>query len=49
MSSNPESRQGFLSRYKKYLIALVLLYVILTPALVLLSLSDRVPFDYQVF
>ncbi len=43
------TKQGFFSRYKKYLIAFVLLYIILTLALVLLSRSDHVPFQYQVF
>jgi len=36
-------------RYKKYLIAIVLLYIILTLVLVFKSCSDQVPFQYQVF
>jgi len=50
MSSKTDgTKAGFLSRYRKHLIAIVLLYVILTLALVLLSRTDSVPFQYQVF
>jgi hypothetical protein len=42
-------KQGFWSRYKKYVIALVLIWVILTLVLLFLSSGDRLPFEYQVF
>jgi hypothetical protein len=48
-SKKDETKRGFLSRYKKPLIVIVLLYIILTLALVFLSRTDSVPFDYQVF
>ena len=41
--------RSFFSRYKKHLIVLVVLYILLTLALILLSRSDDVPFQYQVF
>ena len=44
-----ETKRGFLSRHKKTLIVIVLLYFILTLALIFLSRTDSVPFDYQVF
>ena len=44
-----ETRQGFFSRYKKHLIVFVVLYILLTLALILLSRSDSAPFQYQVF
>ena len=42
-------KQGFWSKYKKYVIALVLFYVILALVLLFLSGGDRLPFEYQVF
>ena len=48
-SKQDETKRGFFSRYKKALIVIVLLYIILTLALVFLSRTDSVPFDYQVF
>jgi hypothetical protein len=42
-------KQGFWSRYKKYVIALVLIWVILTLALLFLTGGDNLPFEYQVF
>ena len=48
-SKKDETKRGFLSRYKKTLIVIVVLYIILTLALVFLSRTDNVPFDYQVF
>jgi hypothetical protein len=42
-------KQGFWSKYKKYVIALVLIWVLLTLALLFLPRGDRLPFEYQVF
>jgi hypothetical protein len=42
-------KRGFVFRYRKYLIAIVLAYIILTLVLIFLSRSDQVPFQYQVF
>lgn len=48
-SKQDETKRGFLSRHKKTLIVIVVLYIILTLALIFLSRTDSVPFDYQVF
>jgi hypothetical protein len=48
-SKKDETKRGFLSRHKKTLFVIVLLYIILTLALIFLSRTDSVPFDYQVF
>jgi hypothetical protein len=48
-SRTDETKQGFFSRYKKLLIVIVVLYIVLTLALILVSRSDSAPFRYQVF
>ncbi len=48
-SRTDETRKGFFSRYKKHLIVVVVLYIVLTVVLILVSRSDGAPFRYQVF
>jgi hypothetical protein len=42
-------KQALWSRYKKYVNALVLVWIIVTLVLLFLSSGDRLPFEYQVF
>lgn len=44
-----EQKKGFFARNKKYFIAFLAIYVVLTVILILSSGGDLLPFVYQVF
>jgi len=44
-----EVKQGFLSRYKRWIIAFLVIWVLMLTVLILSGDGGNLPFQYQVF